>query len=186
MENKHTEIWLTYTAIMALLGTQLEGTESIAEKIFFSILAAQIILGAWILISMIINNLLLYSNLRFKITAPKRFKDKVTPIYEMVTYYECDSYFKVKKYELKWKEFDFETSLFFIVPFSALFLNYKYIEVGEYEFEFEISGITDIAALYEDTYNEIHAKELKIKTKDDIKTNRINKLNKIFLENYER
>jgi hypothetical protein len=117
---------------------------------------------------------------------PKRFKDKVTPIYEMVTYYELESYFKVKKYELKWREFNLETSLFYIVPFSALFLNYKYEEVGEYEFEYEISGITDIALLYEDKYNEIHAKELKIKTEKDIKINRINKLNKIFLENYER
>ena len=185
MKDESSEIWLIYTAIMTLIGSQFV-SKSIAENIFISILASQILLAIWIIISIIANSIILECKFRFKISAPKRFKDKVTPIYAIITYHELETYFKVKKYELKWKEFNLETSLFYSVPFASLFLKYKYVEVGEYEFEYEISGITDIALLYEDKYNEIHAKKLEIKTEKDIKTHRINKLNKIFLENYEK
>jgi hypothetical protein len=186
MKDKHiSTIWLIYTVVMALIGSQIEGEEPLPEKIFFSALIAQFLLVIWILLSFAINFLILYSNIRFKIPAPKRFKDKITPIYEMATYHEAVYHFTIKKYVLKWEEFNYETNLFYIVPFVSLLLKYKYVEVGEYEFEYEISGITDIALLYEDRYNEIHAKELEIKTEKDIKTNRINKLNKTFLENYE-
>jgi hypothetical protein len=102
-----------------------------------------------------------------------------------VTYHEAVDYFTIKKYVLKWEEFNYETNLFYIVPFVSLLLKYKYVEIGEYEFEHNISDVTDIALLYEDKYNEIHAKELESKTEKDIKANRINKLNKTFLENYE-
>jgi hypothetical protein len=170
---------------MALIGSQLEGEEPVAEKVFISALFSQFLLVVWILLSFAINCLIIYSNIRFKIPAPKRFKDKITPIYEMATYYELESYFTIKKYVLKWEEFNYETNLFYIAPFGSLLLKYKYVQVGEYEFEDKIGDVTDIAILYEDKYNKIHAKELESKTEKDIKTNRINKLNKTFLENYE-
>jgi hypothetical protein len=170
---------------MALIGSQLEGEEPLIEKIFISAIIAQFLLVIWILLSFAINFLTLNSNIRFKIPAPKRFKDKVTPIYELVTYHEFVYYFTIKKYVLKWEEFNYETDLFCIVPFVSLLLKYKYIEVGEYEFENKISSITDIAVLYEDRYNEIYEKNLKIRTDEDIKIDMISKLNKTFLENYE-
>jgi hypothetical protein len=186
MKDKHiSTIWLIYTVVMALIGSQLEGREPVAEKAFLLALFAQILLGVWILLSVAINFLIIYFNIRFKIPAPKRFKDKITPIYELVTYHEAVDYFTIKKYVLKWEEFNYETNLFYIVPFVSLLLKYKYVEIGEYEFEHNISDVTDIALLYEDKYNEIHAKELESKTEKDIKANRINKLNKTFLENYE-
>jgi len=134
----------------------------------------------------IFNGALSYIDARFKIPAPKRFKTKITPIYEINIYEDYKDFFTVSKHELKWVDFDGYTYLFWFIPFVSLFQHYKYVEVATYEFDTKLEEDTDIGALWEEKFAEKDLKQQIKETEEERLIARVNTLNKTFKDNYEK
>jgi hypothetical protein len=112
---------------------------------------------------------------RFKIN---RLKGRITPIYKLIEY---ERYFEIVKYSAKYTPLDLQWS----IPFSVLFEEQEYVKEGCEEFEMEIQDGTDIKKLY-DYRKELKANKNDIKeTEENLRKQRIDKLNKEFNENYK-
>lgn len=116
--------------------------------------------------------LLLFCAKKFKIN---RLKDKVSPIYKIEGWEE---YFKIKKYSVYYTKLDLKWS----VPFSVLFEEQEYLYDGEHAF---ISVPKDIAIAWEAEESKKRDKMVLEITQKHKKQQKLDKLNKIFLENYE-
>jgi len=160
--------------------TTLEGKEPFVEKLFIGLLVSQVALGLYILLVLIINCCISGISFRFKLSPPKRFKTKVTPIYKGIAYEEYGC-FTICKYELTWMDFDGNSYRSYLLPFASIFQRYKYKNVGSFEFDYDLDGITDLEALFEGKLVEKN----KIKTEKQRQLDRIDNLNKVFKENYE-
>lgn len=178
-------LWIIYSLGFGLLITTLEGKESFIEKLFLGLLVSQIVLAFYALLVMIINCSIKELSLRFKISPPKRFKTKVTPIYEVTTYEETSSYFSIGKYELAWIDFDSNNSRFYLLPFVTLFQRYRYKAVDFFDFEQKLEENTDIENLFEEKFAEKNKKQIEKETAEKREKDKIDSLNKVFKENYE-
>lgn len=178
-------LWGIYSIGFGLLITTLEGKEPFMEKFGIGFLVAQIVLGFYMLIIMIINGCILSTKLRFKLSPPKRFKTKVTPIYKVTTYEETNSYFSIGKYELAWIDFNSSNSRFYLLPFVTLFQRYRYQAVEFLEFEQKLEESTDIESSFEAKFAEKNKKQIEGKTAKQRELDKINNLNKVFKQNYE-
>ncbi len=177
-------IWLLYTLTLGYLTTYLEGEESFPKKFFLGVLGATLILGIYVVFNLILNGCVQYLNVRFKFPPPKKFKNKITPIYKIVSF--VGDYNTVYKYELKWEDIDMGDIELYLIPFSSLFQKYRYIQCNfRYDFEERLENIQNIEELYETA---LEVKKIKDKKENDVyarEINKLNELNKTFLENYE-
>lgn len=72
------------------------------------------------------------------------------------------------------------------MPFITLFQRYRYVPVDFfYEFEMDLDKIENIGLLWEGEYAKKYSKEIELKTAAQKELEKVNKLNKVFLENYE-
>jgi len=176
-------LWIAYTIGFGLFGVYIDQKADAVEMFGLSCLFGQILLGIYLLLILLLNTMVGKINYRFKIPPPKRFKNKVTPIYKLNVYEGTKNCFSISKYQLEWVDIDFLNYRFSLIPFSALFQRYKYVPVDFfYEFEMDLDGVTDIGLLWESEYS----KELELKSAAQKEKDRVNKLNKVFLENYEQ
>jgi hypothetical protein len=178
-------LWATYSLGFASLTATLEGRETVVEKFFLGLLFGQIILAIYLLIVLCFNASLRCLKFRIKLPPPKRFLVKITPIYEVNVYDEIDDYFDIIKYELAWVDFNSFDYKFYILPFCTLFKRYKYYEAGSYGFEQKLEESADIGLLYEEKFAEKNKKQMEVETAKQKELDKINKLNKVFKENYE-
>lgn len=175
-------LWIVYTIGFGVLGITLDPKADAIEMFFLSCLFSQIILAGYLLFILIFNSLLSNFKFRIKLSPPKRFKNKVTPIYKLNDY---GGYLSISKYQLEWVDFSTGSYRFILLPFITLFQRYKYVPVDCYEFEMDLDGVTDIGLLWESKFAKKHSKEIELKTAAQKELEKVNKLNKIFLENYE-
>lgn len=177
-------IWLLYTITLGYLSTYAEGGESFLEKFFIGILAANVILAIYITFNLILNGCVQYLNVRFKFLPPKKFKNKVTPIYKITSF--TNDWNTIYKYQLEWEDIDMGDIELYLIPFSSLFQKYRYVQCSfRYEFEERLENIQNIEELYETA---LEVKKIKDKKENDVyarEINKLNELNKTFLENYE-
>lgn len=125
--------------------------------------------------------------LEIKLPKRKRYKTKVTPIYEL-----CESDFSIGYFIRKWEldyqdEFGLQMLMIFI-PYPIKLLRYKYVsneyvDLGE---KTKISEITeDIGEIFERLWAIENAKEIEERrVKKEYKEN-MNRINKVFNENFE-
>lgn len=176
-------LWGVYSVCFGVLGIYLVDENPQKDTIFLVFaLAAQLVLGAWAFLSAVINVVVLeFTDKRFKIPPPKRFSTKQTPIYKLESW---DKKWSVTKYELQWCE-NWEHPSSWLIPFSSFFVRFKYVDVGEYVFDYDLEGITDIGMLWEKRFTEVNIEISAKKTEEQKRTDKIAELNKTFLENYE-
>lgn len=174
-------LWVFYTIGFGVLGITLDPKADAIEMFFLSCLFSQIILAGYVFLVLVFNSLLSNFKFRVKLSPPKRFKNKVTPIYELNVYEEVRNWFSISKYQLEWTDFGATSYRFWLLPFITLFQRYKYVPVDCYEFEMDLDGVTNIGLLWEGKYS----KELEVKSAAQKELEKVNKLNKVFLENYE-
>lgn len=149
-----------------------------------------VFLGAiWAILNVCFNWLLSCTTKRFKLPTQKRFKGKMTPIYELSSWVSgsCDRWYWVKKWELKYSEFDMGSWQSVFIPFSVLFSRLKYVNVGKYK----LGVLTDKELLKLDIALEWHKlnqikleKELAKEMKAEEYQKLIDYVNKDFNENY--
>jgi len=180
-----TALWVTYSLSFGYLMTTLEGEAPFKEKFGLGLLGAQIILGIYLILVLGFNCAIRESKIKFKLPPPKRFLTKITPIYKVSVYEEVENYFNISKYELAWIDFCSENYRFWLLPFCGLFQRYKYQAVGFYAFEQKLEEGMNIEDSYETKSAEENKKQIEEKTAEQKELDKINKLNKIFLENYE-
>ncbi len=185
-DNVVTILWGACTLIFGVLTSQLDGSESTVEKFSLGLLFAQIILGIYLLLVLGFNCLIGNIKFRFKLPPPKRFLTKVTPIYKVSVYEEVENYFNISKYELAWIDFCSGNYRFWLLPFCGLFQIYKYQPIGFYAFEQKLEEGIDIGAMYEVKFAEENKKQIEERTAEQKELDKIDKLNKTFLENYEK
>lgn len=180
-------LWAIYSISLATLSVVYAGQEDKLEAFGLGCLFAQILLGVYVLLVMLINTGVRKIKHRFKIPAPKRFKNKVTPIYKLNSYEEAKNWFSISKYQLEWTDFDATSYRFWLLPFITLFQRYKYVPVDFfYEFEMDLDGVTNIGLLWEGEFARRNSKEIEVKSAAQKELEKINNLNKVFLENYEQ
>lgn len=85
-DNIIISLWIIYTVGFGLLGVTLDQNADNIEIFGLCCLFAQLILAVYLLLVGGFNTLLGKFKFRTKISPPKRFKNKVTPIYELITY----------------------------------------------------------------------------------------------------
>lgn len=165
--------WIIFIGILIVyftIGFYAFRVEKLGDNIIFGFVSILIfIFGA-----MFTNQFI--SKSYFKIPPPKRFKNKVNPIYKIKK--DSEGWYSVSKFELQWNN---EHDLANAIPFSKLFATFDYIFVGSYLFNIELEGITDIEKLWEEE-DAINLAEKELKQR---KTDKLEQLNKTFKENYE-
>lgn len=161
-------------------------------EILKEVLAAIIVIGILLFIVSGIIHIILYSlNIRDKISLviklpkPKKYLTKVNPIYELVEGYGD---YHIRKWELDYKELVGVQFLLIFIPYPIDLLFYRY-DIKYTLYLCEIEDLKDVTRpleeIFEEKYKVINAEELE---KERIKTerrNKIDKLNKVFTENYE-
>lgn len=126
--------------------------------------------------------------IEIKLPKRKRYKTKVTPIYQLEESDLSGGYY-IRKWELDYEdEFGLQMLMVFI-PYPIKLLRYKYITnkyvyLGE---KTKVSEITeDLGDMFERLWAIENAKEIEEKRiRDEYKDN-LNRINKVFNENYEK
>lgn len=177
-------LWIAYTISLGILGVFLDEKADAIEMFGLSCIFAQLILSGYLLLVGGFNDLIGKFKFRVKLSPPKRFKNKVSPIYKLTVWEGTKNCFSIGKYELQWVDF-YESYRFWLLPFTALFQRYKYVAIDYYEFEIDLDGVTNIGLLWESEFARRHKKEIDLKSAEQKELEKVNNLNKIFLENYE-
>lgn len=178
-------LWIIYTIGFGVLGITLDPKADAIEMFGLSCLFAQIVLAGYLFFISVFNVIISNFKFRIKLSPPKRFKNKVTPIYELVPWEETKNCFSISKYQLERTDFDSGCYRFWLLPFITLFQRYKYVPVDCYEFEMDLDAVTNIGLLWESVFAKRYSKESELKTAAQKELEKVNKLNKVFLENYE-
>lgn len=137
-----------------------------------------IILGYAILIPL--TNMVLASfNIKIPWFKPKKYKNKKSPIYEMCdskTTFNCA--YKVYKWELGWSKLNEDDRLYlFLIPFSGLFIFYRYGLCDESFGEFSETDVLKLPFDFslEEYYEAEYVKKYKESLEEKIKENNIRK-----------
>ena len=125
--------------------------------------------------------------LEIKLPKRKRYKTKVTPIYQLEESDLSGGYYIIK-WELSYED-DFGLQMLMVfIPYPIKLLRYKYVVAGTVSLgNIKIEEITeDIGITFERLWWVGHAKEIEEKRiRDEYKAN-LNRINKVFNENYEK
>ena len=158
------------------------------ENIGFGILGLVFLVVVWVIFNLLFNGLFTFTTKRFNLPVQKRFKGKMTPIYELSSWNDGhDRFYWVCKWELKYSEFDMGTWQSISIPFSVLFSRLNYVRVGTHKLgaltDKEVAKL-DISIEWYKLNQVKREKELAEEIKSEEYNNLINKVNKDFKENY--
>lgn len=185
MKDKHCIIlWIISTMLFSFWMTEMiVGKNDYVECLFTCVLLSQLGFVFYCLLVLLLNGALReYCSHRIKLPIKLRFKTKKSPIYEL-QFSHLNGTYGISKWELKWCDSDN-----WLIPFSALFHTYKYVEVGNYGrfLEEDLFYLENLNTRYERlSKDDSELVNLESSEKDKIKQE-IEKLNKEFTENYER
>jgi len=175
-EKRNTDlitIWFAISALSGLISTYKYNTDG--ERALMAILALQFCFLLYRVLTYCFNSLLLvcFRGKKFKIN---RLKGRVTPIYKIR---EAIMYgFYVSKYSVYYTKLDLKWS----IPFSVLFEEQEYLWDGEHLFSEEPENLEEAWEFEESEKNLKLALEIAEKDK---KQQKLDKLNKVFNENYK-
>jgi len=169
-------IWLLPT-IVSLLFLALDKVDKDLPMMF--LLGIPVLIGIFRLSVYLFNSfLLLFFRRKIKID---RLKGRVTPIYKVKEGYSNDCCW-ITKFEVQYTPLDLAWS----VPFSVLFEEQEYIEVGKYVFAVKAEEeVTNIQELWETEDKKYSLKKVARKAAKKVKEQKIEKLNQTFLDNYK-
>jgi hypothetical protein len=161
---------------------------SILENIGFIILGLILLGTVWVIFNLFFNGFLSCTTKRFKLPTQKRFKGKMTPIYELGSWSDGhEKHYWVTKWELQYSEFEMGSWQSISIPFSVLFSRMQYVRVGTHK----LGVLTDKEVLKLDIALEWHKlneiqreKELAKEIKSEEFQSMIDYINKDFKQNY--
>lgn len=172
-ENRNSNlciVWMVISVLVAIIAAiKYDKDGSLAI-----ILGTQICFLLYRILTYCFNSLLLacFRGKKFKIN---RLKGRVTPIYEIE---DWEEYFKIKKYSVYYTSLDLKWS----IPFSVLFEEQEYLLEGTHEF---LTAKENLEEAWERAEGNRKGKlALEIAEKDK-KQQKLDKLNKVFNENYK-
>ena len=125
--------------------------------------------------------------IEIKLPKRKRYKTKVTPIYQLEESDLSGGYYIIK-WELSYED-DFGLQMLMVfIPYPIKLLRYKYVVVGTTSLgNIKIKEITeDIGVTFERLWAIANAKEIEEKRIRDEYKNNLDRINKVFNENYEK
>jgi len=160
----------------------------ILENIGFSILGLIFLTVVLVIFNLFFNGFLSCTTKRFKLPIQKRFKGKMSPIYQLSSWNDGHDYlYWVTKWELKYSEIGMGSTQSIFIPFSVLFSRLKYVRVGTHK----LGVLTDKEVLKLDIALEWHKlnqiqreKELAKEIKSEEFQSMIDYINKDFKQNY--
>ena len=174
LKEKRNEILvLVYIGILFISGASILFYEK--EKSLCIVLGVQFLLLLYRVLTYCFNYSLLFvfRGEKFKID---RLKGRVTPIYKI--YKDWDELFCVEKFSVHYTKLGLQ----WCIPFSVLFEEQEYISDGKFYFNTAPDEIVGAWELEESSRNLKLALEVAEKVK---KQQKLNKLNKVFNENYK-
>ncbi len=178
-ENTVIVVWLTVwllPVIISMVYGLFNGFDKDLPMMF--LLGIPVLIGIFRLSVYLFNSfLLLFFRRKIKID---RLKGRVTPIYKVKEGYSNDCCW-ITKFEVQYTPLDLAWS----VPFSVLFEEREYIEVGKYVFAVKAEEVTNIQELWETEDKKYSLKKAARKAAKKVKEQKIEKLNQTFLENYK-
>lgn len=130
-------------------------------------------------LSFVINKTIELSKLSFPTKLPKKFKDKMTPIYRIEK-----EYWNIEKWELQNTVLANWHGVYMMCPFTALFREWRYVKVRTVRNNTPADQIEDLADMFEFLAAEEDFKKLKELEEQERKDAPYKRLNKDFLENY--
>lgn len=182
-ENRNNWLWYVWVILTISISSSLESvfklsTEKPLEASFLWALGLQFIFVVYRVLTFCFNSFLAkIVKKRFKIN---RLKGRVNPIYNV--YHEHgDKYFTITRYSVNYTPLKLQWSL----PFSILFEEQEYIEGESYYFDYDLEDVTDISLLWEEQDASEKLKYNKKISAKTLKEQKIEKLNKVFNENYK-
>jgi hypothetical protein len=160
----------------------------ILENIGFSILGLIFLTVVLVIFNLFFNGFLSCTTKRFKLPIQKRFKGKMSPIYQLSSWNDGHDYlYWVTKWELKYSEIGMGSTQSIFIPFSVLFSRLNYVQLKSYK----LGVLTDKELLKLDIALEWHKANQIASDKEQAKQNKkeeynalINRVNKDFKENY--
>lgn len=124
---------------------------------------------------------------KIKLPLPRKFKNKVSPIYRLVP--KVSGNYEIEKWSLEYVEIEGWRTIF--IPLMGLFEEQKFVHVGTLgNFNSMFNSVNNIKFLnsldtnYEDLLNQKMKAELLKKAEEEIRLSPIKKLNKKFNDNY--
>jgi len=172
-ENRNDNLSITWFIISVLIGIVVLYNYGNDDNALAIILGTQVCFLLYRVLTYCYNSLLLFfTRKKFKIN---RLKGRVTPIYKIR---DTGFDFEVARFSVYYTKLDLKWS----IPFSVLFEEQEYLWDGTHEFSEEPG---DIASAWEREEGERKGKlALEIAEKDK-KQQKLDKLNKIFNDNYK-
>ena len=161
---------------------------SILENIGVLVIMSLVVWMIMGIIHMMLHIFNMWDKMAIKIKLPKRkrFLNKVDPIYELV---ESDfGRFVVRKWELGYVDSFGLQMLMIYIPYPINLLRYKYIQTGHIWLgeKTELSEITeDLGDMFERIWAIENAKEIEEKRFKKEHQDNIDRINKVFKENFE-
>ena len=161
---------------------------SILENIWVLVIMSLVVWMIMGIIHMMLHIFNMWDKMAIKIKLPKRkrFLNKVDPIYELV---ESDfGRFVVRKWELGYVDSFGLQMLMIYIPYPINLLRYKYIQTGHIWLgeKTELSEITeDLGDMFERIWAVENSKEIEEKRIKKEHQDNIDRINKVFKENFE-
>jgi hypothetical protein len=161
------------------------------ELLDFLLIGGVLLLVTWMILGvfhMILHAIGLWDKIVINIKLPKRkrFLNKVDPIYELD---ESDfGGFAVRKWELGYDDTFGLQMLMVYIPYPIKLLRYKYIQAGHIwlDEKTKLSEITeDIGDMFERIWAVENAKEIEEKRIKKEHRDNLDRINKVFKENFE-
>ena len=127
-----------------------------------------------------------YIAINIRLPKRSRFLTKVDPIYELVGTWDG---WVIRKWSLEYSDNSFAIaffSLFLVYPVN--FYRYTYVEKGTIYLpkNLKVADIDrSLGDIYEEEWRIVHADRLSEEAKQKAKEDKIDELNKVFIENYE-
>lgn len=164
--------WFGISALIAAISTYKYSDD--AKMVLAIVLTSQFCFILYRVLTYCFNSLLLFCfrGEKFKIN---RLKGRVSPIYKI---YAADDYYKVARYSVYYTELDLKWS----VPFSVLFKEQEYLYDGSHYIQSREENLAEVWGREESEKNLKLASEI---AKKDKKQHKLDKLNKVFNDNYK-
>ncbi len=139
-----------------------------------------------IIINVILQIIIKIKRIIIKLPKNKKWDSKVDPIYTLIKTQYTEGYY-IFKYSLRYQELEYAYFWsFFFLPIPVGFEFYKYHKEPDEFYIKDINEIEDIGLIYENRLEIQKSNYEKAKYEKDLLDQKIEKINKVFNDNWEK
>lgn len=166
---------LLFAAVFPLCWATIDNGEMYVKSAGISLFVGMIL-------SSILNHLIKNTGFHFPTKCPKKFRDKLTPIYKIR---QEASIFYIEKWEIQNRAVEVDFGGYATFPFIALFKEWGYVNVMTVQEEhLALENIENLADVFKFLAEKEDLKKLRKLEAKEKKNEPINRLNKPFKDNY--